>query len=151
MKIFFTVHKNDTNYILFNNSLKQKLETVTQRITAQIPNYDNLVGNECADKIASDFGEGKEVELFEGPAAEYLHDVSDVSYDEEEAEKRSEARKRQNAQAHSYVSMVDGYIKTHKTWAECEDRVRGVNGAKYRKALSEEEEREIIEEFEKLV
>ncbi len=40
--------------------------------------------------------------------------------------------------------MVDDDIKTHKTWAECEKRVKGQSGAKYKKALSQIEESEII-------
>ena len=40
--------------------------------------------------------------------------------------------------------MIDGAIMKHKTWAECEKRVKGKSGAKFKKALSAEEEEEIL-------
>ncbi len=43
--------------------------------------------------------------------------------------------------------MVSGVIKTHKTWAECEARVKGKH-ASYKKALSLADEKKIIKEFE---
>jgi ribonuclease HI len=116
----------------------------------KIPGHVDLAGNDCADKIASGFGDGKDMILYDGRADKYTHDITDTSFDEEEAERRSEARKRQAAKAFSYVSIVDGEIQTHETWAECEERVRGTEGARYRKALTEEEEQEIIKEFESL-
>ena len=58
------------------------------------------------------------------------------------------AKARSRATAYSYLSMVDRVIKTHKTWAECEKRVKGQSGAKYKKALSEIEEKEIIKSWE---
>jgi viroplasmin and RNaseH domain-containing protein len=41
---------------------------------------------------------------------------------------------------------VDKKIEIHKTWAECEKRVKGKR-AKYKKAINEADEREIIENF----
>jgi ribonuclease HI len=47
----------------------------------------------------------------------------------------------------TYVSKVDGEIQTHQTWVECENRVKGKSGAKFKKALSEIEEKQIIQEW----
>jgi ribonuclease HI len=49
--------------------------------------------------------------------------------------------------AYSYVSMVGDLIETHKTWAECEARVKGKSGAKFKKAKTIEEESDIISEW----
>jgi ribonuclease HI len=43
-----------------------------------------------------------------------------------------------------YLSLVDGILARHKTWAECEERVRGVRGARYKKTNSAEEQLEIV-------
>jgi ribonuclease HI len=43
--------------------------------------------------------------------------------------------------------MVDGVIETHHTWPECEKRVKGAKGAKYKKSTSFYDEQRIIEEF----
>jgi len=62
------------------------------------------------------------------------------------SEKKS-SKSRSSAVAHSYVSMVDGVIATDKTWRECEARVKGKRGAKYKKALNKFEEAEIMANF----
>lgn len=144
--------KNKTDVL--HKELWQELLTLMKdkEITwHKIPGHVKLAGNECADKIASGFAEGKKMILYEGPASKYTHDITDISYDEGEAEKRTEARKRQSAKAYSYVSMVDGDIQTHSTWTECEKRVKGKPDPKFRKALTKEEESAIIEEFKRLV
>ena len=46
--------------------------------------------------------------------------------------------------------MVNKEIIIHKTWAECEARVKGKSSTKYKKAISKEQEIQIIDEFEKL-
>jgi ribonuclease HI len=38
-----------------------------------------------------------------------------------------------------YVSIVKGELKRHQTWAECEARVKGVAGARFKKLKSEAE------------
>ncbi|MEI6580733.1 MAG: RNase H family protein [bacterium] len=46
--------------------------------------------------------------------------------------------------AYSYVSTVAGKVHADKTWTECEKRVKGKSGAKYKKVFSKEEEQELI-------
>jgi ribonuclease HI len=56
-------------------------------------------------------------------------------------------KKRRTGKAYSYVSFVHGEIMTHQTWAECEARVKGARAAKFKKAMSAEDEKNIIHEF----
>jgi ribonuclease HI len=51
---------------------------------------------------------------------------------------------RKSAPAHSYLSLVGGVVMRHHTWAECERRVKGVAGAKFRKTHSAEDEGSVI-------
>lgn len=44
----------------------------------------------------------------------------------------------------SYISLVDGIPARHATWGECEQRVKGVKGARYKKIRSPAEEREVF-------
>lgn len=113
----------------------------------KVPGHVGIVGNERADRIASDLGEGKVVDLYHGQKALYGYDIENVSYDIEKAKERSDARKRQATKAYSYVSKVDGIIETHDTWKECEERVKGKSGVRFKKALSAEEESAIIADF----
>ncbi len=134
---------------VLNGELWKKLAALLLYVSVEwhkIPGHSGLIGNECADVIASDFGAGKKVSLYNGPKSEYAHDVENVSYDEAKAEARSEARVRQKQSAYSYVSLVDGVVQVHATWGECEARVKGKK-AKFKKVLSKEEETSLKKEW----
>ncbi len=105
-----------------------------------------IAGNERVDTIASDFAEGKKVVLYSGPASGYGVDISDLSFDHVKQKSKSSSSARSKAKAFSYISVVDGVVEIHKTWADCEARVRG-RSARYKKALSAAEEAEIIAAF----
>lgn len=134
---------------VLNKELWQELVELLKKVKVdwhKIPGHSGLIGNERADTIASDFGEKKNVDLFNGPRSEYDYEIENVEYDKVKAAERSEARKRQALKAYSYVSVVDGVIKTHETWTECEARVKGKK-ARFKKAVSTAEEKEIIKDF----
>ena len=105
-----------------------------------------VAGNERADAIADAFALGPTIDLYAGPRATYAVDVADLSFDEDKKKARSATRARVKQKAYSYVSAVDGKIEVHKTWAECEQRVRGKK-ARFKKALSDSDEATIIIHF----
>jgi ribonuclease HI len=115
-----------------------------------------VAGNEQADKIATAWADsltgGKAPQLFSGSLSEYEAkigaDILNISHDTEQKEKRSGSKERSRAKAYSYISKVDGKILIHKTWAECEARVKGVKGALFKKSLSPQDEVLVVEEFE---
>ena len=105
-----------------------------------------IQGNERADEIASSFALGAPSALYQGSRADYAVDLEDLSHDSELRERKRAGKSRSSTKAYSYVSEVDGVIKTHATWRECEERVRGKK-ARFRKALSAQEEANIIRAF----
>ncbi|HEY4487321.1 MAG TPA: ribonuclease H [Candidatus Paceibacterota bacterium] len=105
-----------------------------------------VAGNERADTIASRFALREFVDLFAGSRSAYNINVADVSFDEEKQKMRTESRARAKQKAYSYVSVVDGDTRVHKTWKECEARVRG-RKARFKKAFSAAEEADIIQRF----
>ena len=105
-----------------------------------------IAGNERVDAIASGFAERKEVVLFSGERSAYEHEIENVAHDSGKASQRSAAKTRSSQKAYSYVSLVDGSVMVHKTWAACEARVRGKQ-ARFKKALSPEDEVRIIQDF----
>ena len=111
-----------------------------------IGGHIGIAPNERVDSIASDLAENKKVTLFSGKLSDYKINVSDVSYDETKKEEKKSSKSRSSAKAYSYISKVNGKIEIHKTWAECEKRVKGVK-ARFKKALSETEEKAIVAEF----
>ncbi len=103
-------------------------------------------GNERVDEIASGFATNGAPPLYSGARGEYPIDLSNIDVDESLQKKKSESKSRSKAKAYSYVSEVDGVVEVHKTWGECEARVRGKK-ARFKKALSEQEEKMIVESF----
>ncbi|MEI6603509.1 MAG: ribonuclease HI [Clostridia bacterium] len=47
----------------------------------------------------------------------------------------------------SYLSLVNGVLKRHATWEECKSRTNNVPGAKFKKCLSVEEEKETVKRW----
>ncbi len=107
-----------------------------------VAGHVGIAGNERVDTIASDLAEKKQVELFDGARDAYAVDITSVAHDVEKIASKTHSR----AKAYSYISKVDGAIQTHKTWVECEQRVKG-KMARFKKAASLEEEHAIIAEF----
>jgi len=116
-----------------------------------IGGHIGIAGNNRADIIATSFAEGASVNLYKGMLEKYpIKNILDTTYDESSKGKKKESRDRSKSKAYSYISMVDGIVQTHSTWAECEVRVKGKSGAKFKKTLSLEEEGKIIEDWKKL-
>jgi len=113
----------------------------------KVSGHAKVPGNDRADVIATKYADKKDIELYNGPATDYKHDLEKIEAHAETKATKDSKRSRSNKKAYSYISKVDGKIETHKTWAECEVRVKGKSGAKFKKAISKEEEEEIKQEW----
>jgi ribonuclease HI len=135
---------------VLNKGLWQELLPLLGKVTItwhKVPGHVGIVGNERADTIASTYAEKRAVTLYSGAVSQYGHNIFDVSYDDTKAAERSDARKRQNLKAYSYISALDGLVQVHATWAECEARVKGKKGARFKKSLDASDEAAIIKDF----
>ncbi len=108
-----------------------------------VPGHAGIPGNERCDFIAVAYAWQKTPELFKGKIADYPVDLSVKTAGAEALSKKAA----KDAPAHSYLALVNGELKKCSTWAECEAAVKGVSGAKFKKALSAEHEKEIIKEW----
>ncbi len=139
---------------VLNQDLWKELITAStgKKITwSYVAGHAGIPANERCDEIATAFADEVTIDLYKGALSEYSIDTNNFSghlIGEKKTSNKS-AKARSKATAYSYLSMVDDVIKTHKTWAECEKRVKGQSGAKYKKALSEIEEKEIIMSWKK--
>lgn len=99
-------------------------------------------GNERADEIAVAFAQSKAIPLYSGRFADYPHDLLKLPADTSLPSSSSSGKSK--GKAHSYLSLVHGKAQRHASWAECEARVKGVPAAKFKKAMSEAEEKAIL-------
>ena len=131
-----------------NRDLWEKLFSVTvgKKIEWKyLGGHVGIVGNERCDEIATKFADDVKVELYSGPMEKYpIKNILDISFDASKKDEKRSSRAHSKTKAYSYVSKVDGKIVTHKTWAECEARVKGKPDAKFKKAVSAEDEKKII-------
>jgi len=123
--------------------------------------HTGVPGNERVDEIANAFASGYRPKLYQGPLAAYpvrldapapsAAPPSPVLWERGGGGERvpggakgSAPRRSSQGKPYSYLSLVGGQPMRHANWAECERRVRGVSGARFRKAMSAEEEAEIL-------
>lgn len=133
-----------------NRDLWEELVGVTEDKKIEwkyVAGHVGIAGNERADEIATSFAGGTAVKLYNGNFSEYIHhNILDISHDAVQKKARTKNKAHSKAKAFSYVSLVDGKVIYHTTWAECEARVKGKK-AKFKKALSKEDEGKILKEW----
>jgi len=141
---------------VLNRDLWERLEGLVRggRVKIEwhyVPGHSGVPGNERVDAIASDFALGDPVDLYRGAADAYGVDLTPPAANAALTRPRGDSTSRptsrsksKSAKAYSYLSLVGGVTKRHRTWAECERRVHGVSGAKFKKATSAADESRIL-------
>lgn len=107
-----------------------------------------IAGNERADFLATMCAKEqkwKKEKFFDGPLAKYPFNVLDTTASKKHVPSKNKSSS--GKVAYSYLSLVGGELVRHKAWAECEKRVKGVSGAKFKKSTSEANEKEIMREW----
>src|SRR3989338_1489338 len=138
---------------VMNQDLWEKLVEVSAGKKIEwlyVGGHVGVAGNERCDEIATAFSGGMKPELYSGVLKNYrIKNILDLQGRTLDRKKGStlDARRRSKAKAYSYVSTVLGVVQVHKTWVECEKRVKGIAGAKFQKALDAEEEKMLIQKW----
>lgn len=101
-------------------------------------------GNERVDEIATAFALQEPANLYRGPLAGYGLDILQLPDDTTVPKRSSTSGSGAKTPAYSYLSVVDGIPMRHRTWAECEGRVKGRSGARFKKAASATDEAAIL-------
>ncbi|MES2470987.1 MAG: ribonuclease HI [Patescibacteria group bacterium] len=112
----------------------------------RLSGHAGLPGNERCDEIATSLADKENITLYNGTRAEYDIDLSRVTV-EKGSTVAKKKKSRSSEKAYSYVSSVGGKTMTHATWAECEKRVKGTAGARFKKVFNSAEEEALIEEW----
>lgn len=131
---------------VLNRDLWEELSRLSEgkKITwNHLPGHSGVPGNERADIIATKMADGDDADLYNGSLKEYKIDLDNVKADSVSKDKKDRAKMK----AYSYLSLVDAKVKRHDTWADCEERVKGKSNVKFRKAISLEDENNILKDW----
>jgi ribonuclease HI len=131
-----------------NRELWEQLLMLTSSRSIQwkyVKGHAGIPGNERADQLAVAYSLRSPISVFRGKLKDYPIRILQIPSQTEipPRQKLSSGRKAAST-PWSYLSVINGIPKRHSTWSECEARVKGQPGAKFKKAMSEEEEREIL-------
>jgi ribonuclease HI len=150
--------KTKTKDDVVNVDLWQKLDDVVVQIGASsiswkyVGGHIGVAGNERCDEIATGYADGEEVTLYDGPLSGYsVANILDVSHDETLLKAKKSSSSKSNIKAYSYVSSVGGKVEIHHSWADCEKRVKGAKGARFKKSIDANDEKNIIDDFSSLL
>jgi len=139
---------------ILNQDLWKKLSKLSKGKKIEwkhVRGHVGIPGNERADFLATMCAKEqkwKKEKFFHGPLEKYPFDVLNLKASAKKVSIRERVKSKKNSgPAYSYLSLVGGVLVKHKTWAECEKRVKGVSGAKFKKATSAENEKEIMKEW----
>ncbi|MDQ5950125.1 MAG: ribonuclease [Patescibacteria group bacterium] len=129
---------------VLNKDLWEKLFSLSKNFKIDwkiIPGHAGVAGNERCDEIATSFADGDSPALFNGKIDNYKIKLLPVEIG------AVEIKKTKGKTAYSYISAIDGIVKVHGSWKECEARVKGKAGARFKKSFSKSDEEKIIKEF----
>jgi ribonuclease HI len=135
---------------VLNRELWERLWELAQGRSVRIEwhyvrGHTGIPGNERVDEIANAFALRDDPGLYEGPVTEYPVRIFDIPEDTRLPSASTGANsKGKNAKPYSYLSVVDGVPMRHTNWPDCEQRVKGRSGARFKKAMSAEDEAEIL-------
>lgn len=106
-----------------------------------------IPGNERVDEIANCFALNDDPGFYEGPLNAYPWNVLEIPEDTTVPKRSGNSSGTGAKKAYSYLSVVDGIPMRHATWAECEGRVKGRSGARFKKSKSADDEAAILREW----
>lgn len=103
-----------------------------------------IPGNERCDRIAVAFSKKDHINLYRGDFDHYTVNLMEVPKDTALPTQKSPTEKKS---AFSYLSNIGGMVFRHRDWDSCQKRVHGQSGAKFKKALSQNEEQDILKSW----
>jgi ribonuclease HI len=141
--------KTSTGADVLNRDLWERLDRLVTSRGADtvdwhyVRGHAGTPGNERVDEIADGLAQGRPIDFYRGPLIGYPRAVLDLP-DDTSVPPRSSTSSGKASPPYSYLSVVDGEPMRHATWADCERRVKGRSGARFKKAMSAADELTIL-------
>lgn len=133
-----------------NQNLWQLLDKLVNSIKVKIDwkyvrGHRGTLGNERCDVLAVNAAKGIKSDLFEGPLEKYLFDMTTPPPVEDLPEfnkQKMDAHK--TKQESYYLSLINGEVFRDTDWKQCEGRVKGRPGVKFKKIKNSSEEVDVL-------
>jgi ribonuclease HI len=109
--------------------------------------HAGIPGNERADEIAVAFSNGGGIDLYRGRLDIYDVPILDLASRPPRPPLAIVAIGAGRASRTPISSLLGGVPMRHATWADCERRVKGQSGARFKKAMSAMEEAQILRQW----
>jgi ribonuclease HI len=132
--------KDVVNRDLWESLQKEVLRIGKKVKFSYVPGHAGVPGNERVDEIAVAFSKGYPITLFKGDAKSYDVDLTQIV----STEIKPASKKKASGGPAIYLSLIGSKPERHTNWGDCEKRVKGQSGAKFKKAQSASEESTIL-------
>jgi ribonuclease HI len=139
-----TAKKPVENKIQWQNLLKLRNQLGKRLELVKVAGHSGHVYNDRCDELAVASALNQKPALFSGTKEQYEAYLKAFP---PKSVKKPASKTKSTAKAYSYVSSVGGKVYADKTWADCEKRVKGKAGAKYKKVYSKGEETSLLQDY----
>ena len=109
--------------------------------------HDGHDANERCDELAVALTHRSPVRLYDGPLLGYPYGSLLPSEPQPRPERSSRRGPRSEGGPVFYLSLLEGRLERHGAWKECEARVKGRSGVKFKKVRSAEEARAVLKSW----
>lgn len=139
--------KNAEGNEILNRDIWESLWKVTRGKKIDwryVPGHSGIPGNERVDELAVAQTQRRPLAPYFGSLENYRVGILPLPEKVALPEMKKNGGASSNKASAFYLSFVNGVLEQHKTWDQCQSKVKGVSQAKFKKVSSETEAQEVV-------